>query len=227
MNKEQRYCFLAFGELALDVTYDEDGIISESGGVSAFNILYNLSALGEETYAIGGVGTGLNAIKAINSLKGSWVNTDYIEIINKPTNVFYIYKPRENLKDDNGIKIERVSPITGKSSIEWSDKLRTNLPQEFENRNVILIVSNFENVTKEFVKNAKKKCSNCKVSLDITNGKIFERYSSDYIWEYLQSIDFIQCSENTLIYICKKLGVSSLQELKELLFYIEAMVKKE
>ena len=37
MNKKQRYCFLAFGELALDVTYDENGIISESGGVSAFN----------------------------------------------------------------------------------------------------------------------------------------------------------------------------------------------
>ena len=213
MNKKQRYCFLAFGELALDVTYDENGIISESGGVSAFNTLYNLSVFGEETYAIGGVGNGQNAIKAINSLRKSGVNTDKIEIINKPTNVFYIFKPQKKLKNDNEIKIGRESPITGKSSIEWTNKISTNFPQEFEDRNVILIVSNFEPVTREFVKKAKQKCINCKVSLDITNGKIFEQYSKEYILEYLQSIDFIQCNENTLEIVLKKLNISSLEEL--------------
>lgn len=213
MNKEQRYCFLAFGELALDVTYDENGIISESGGVSAFNTLYNLAAFGEETYAVGGVGTGENAVKAINSLRKSGVNTENIQMVDKPTNVFYIFKPQKEIKNDNEIEINRVSPITGKSSIEWTDKLCTELPPEFENRNLILIVSNFEPVTKEFVQNTKQKCANSKVSLDITNGKIFERYSKEYILEYLKQIDFIQCNENTLGIICNKLGISSLEEL--------------
>lgn len=213
MNKKQRYCFLAFGELALDVTYDEKGIINQSGGVSAFNTLYNLSVFGEETYAIGGVGIGPNGIKAVNSLRKSGVNTENIETIEKTTNVFYIFKPQKELKNDNEIKIGRESPNTGESSIEWTDKISTDFPQEFEDRNVILIVSNFEPVTKEFIKKAKQKCINCKVSLDITNGKIFERYSKEYILEYFQSIDFIQCNENTLEFVLNKLNMSSPEEL--------------
>ena len=95
MNQNNEYCFLAFGELAVDVTYDEHGIIKEDGGVSAFNTLYTLSVLGKETYAIGGVGIDNKSGVAINSLKDYCVDTDYIEPIDKTTNVFYIYKTKK------------------------------------------------------------------------------------------------------------------------------------
>ena len=212
MNQNNEYCFLAFGELAVDVTYDEHGIIKEDGGVSAFNTLYTLSVLGKETYAIGGVGIDNKSGVAINSLKDYCVDTDYIEPIDKTTNVFYIYKPKKELKNDDEIDIGRVSPITGKSSIEWSNKLRTNLPNEFQNRNGVLIVSNFEPVTRQFVKSFKEKCKNGIVSLDITNGKIFEKYSEEELWDYLNIIDLVQCNENTAKILCQKLNILSPQE---------------
>ena len=226
MNESKKYIFLAFGELALDVMYDEHTIIKEVGGVSAFNTLYNLSVFGEEAYAIGGVGyditdttrrreerSAIKAIKTVESLKTSLVNTDNIQLINKPTNVFYIFKPKNKLDESEDLTINRVSPTTGKSSIEWSDKLTSILPQKFENKKVILIVSNFEPVTDRFINNTKKKCPESKISLDITNGKIFDKYSSEYLWKYLKKIDLAQCNENTSKLICKKLGVSSIEEL--------------
>lgn len=211
---DKKCCFIAFGELALDVTYGDDNyIIREVGGVSAFNTLYNLSVFGEETYAIGGVGTDINAFKALNSLKETFANTDNIRFLNKATNVFYIYKPSKVTKDDGEINIGRKSPITGKSTIEWSDKLCTELPEEFKDRNIILAVSNFERVTKEFIKNAKSKAKSCHVSLDITNGKIFDKYPEEYIWEHLKQVDLLQCNEQTFEAVSRKLNISSPQEL--------------
>ncbi len=172
MELNESYCFLAFGELALDIIHDEKAITKEVGGVSAFNTLYNLSVFGEETYAIGGVGIDINAFKAIASLKNMGTNTDYIEFLDKPTNAFYIFKPQRNLEGEE-VQIARQSPLTGKSSVEWSDKISTTFPNKFENRNVILIVSNFEGVTRSFIQNAKRQCQNCVVSLDITNPHIF------------------------------------------------------
>lgn len=226
MNESKKYIFLAFGELALDVMYNEHSIIKEVGGVSAFNTLYNLSVFGEETYAIGGVGydttdideniedrSAIKAIKTLESLKTSSVNTDNVQLVNKPTNVFYIYKPTNKLEVNGDLAINRISPITGKSTIEWSNELNSTLPEQFKNRNVILIVSNFEPVTSRFINDTKQKCPESKISLDITNGKIFDKYSSEYLWKYLQKIDLVQCNENTAKIICQKLGVSSAEEL--------------
>lgn len=210
--KDEKYCFIAFGELALDVIYDETHIIKEVGGVSAFNTIYNLALFGEEAYAIGGVGLDMNAIKAINSLKHSFVNTDNIEFVNKPTNVFYIYKP-QGMKDNEDIPIGRESPITGKSTIEWSDKITTTFPTEFQNRNIILVVSNFEEVTKKFIKETREKSKKSVVSLDITNPKIFENISSEYMWEYLRQVDLLQCNQNTFLAVKQKLEISTPEEL--------------
>lgn len=210
--EDEKYCFIAFGELALDVTYDETHIIKEVGGVSAFNTIYNLAMFGEEAYAVGGVGLDMNAIKAINSLKQSSTNTDNLEFVNKPTNVFYIYKPQE-LANSEEIPIGRESPITGKSSIEWSDKISTTLPEKFQNRNIILVVSNFEGVTKEFIKEAREKSKKSVISLDITNPKIFENKSSEYMWEYLKQINLLQCNQNTFKAVSQKLGISTPEEL--------------
>ena len=217
MSESKDYCFLAFGELAVDITYDESRIIKEAGGVSAFNTLYYLSVLGKEAYAIGGVGNDQKSGVAINSLQHYCVDTDYIEPINKPTNVFYIYKPKGDVKGDNDIEIARVSPFTGKSSIEWTNKLHTNLPEKFKERNIVLIISNFEPVTRQFVKNVKRQCKNAIVSLDITNGKIFEQYSATEILEYLKLMNLLQCNENTASILCNKLNVSSPNDLFSLM----------
>ena len=215
--KEEKYCFIAFGELAIDAFYDESGItIKEDGGVSAFNTLYNLAVLGQETYAIGGVGTYNQSSLAINSLKDYCVDTDYIEPIDKNTNTFYIYKPSKII-DDDSVKIGRCSPITGNKSIEWTNKLCTNVPDKFKEKNIALIVSNFEPVTRAFVKNVKEECQNPIISLDITNGKIFEQYSAEEILEYLKLFNFIQCNKNTYQLLSKKLGIESCMKLFSML----------
>lgn len=227
MGKSDKFIFIAFGELALDVMYDGSSKIYEAGGVSNFNTLYNLAALGEEAYAIGGVGyditdmnecredrSAIKAIKAIESLKHASVNTREIELItDKSTNVFYIYRPKNRLSTDGDLTIDRVSPITGKRTIEWSDRLNTTLPKQFENKRVILIVSNFEPGTRRFINDTQKKCPESRISLDITNGKIFDGYSAEYIWSYLKTINLIQCNENTAKSLCQKLGVSAIEEI--------------
>lgn len=213
MKNNKKYCFLAFGELALDIMYNDECVLKEMGGVSAFNVLYNLSIFGEETYAIGGVGNDINAIKAVNSLLESWANINYINFIPKATNVFYIYKPKRQLINHDEVEIKRESPITGQKTIKWSDKLNTKLPEKFKERNIILIVSNFEKVTNEFIKDAKNKSNDCIVSLDITNPKIFEQYSEKYLWDYLKNIDLLQCNKNTFKAFCEKMYIKSPEEL--------------
>lgn len=213
MDKNNQYCFLAFGELAVDILYNNTGVIYEKGGVSAFNTLYYLSVLGKETYAFGGVGYDNKYSIAVNSLKDFCVDTDHIEPINKETNVFYIYKPRTDIENDDDVEIGRVSPNTGKSSIVWTDELRTNIPEQFIDRNVVLIVSNFEPVTRQFVRNVKNECKNSIISLDITNEMIFKEYTTDEIWEYLSLMDLLQCNEKTAKALCNKLKLSSANEL--------------
>ncbi len=205
MKESERYCFLAFGELALDVTYKDNLFVNEVGGVSAFNTLYNLSIFGEKAYAIGGVGADVDGVKALESLKHSLANVDYIQFLNKPTNVFYMYKLPEVSETENSVDIDR-------SYVKWSNKLCTKLPKEFENRNVILIVSNFEKVTKAFIEEAKIKCKDCKVSLDITNANIFSEFSNGYIYDFLRLVDFIQCNESTSQAIFSKLNIDSPEE---------------
>lgn len=218
---ENNYCFLAFGELALDAIYekvdDKIKLIKENGGVSAFNTLYYLSTLGQETYAIGGVGTENKKTGiAIKSLKDYCTNTDYIKEIDKKVNEFFIYRPQSNNESidiSEEVDIGRTSPTTGKSSVEWSDKLRTSLPDEFKSRKCALIISNFEPVTRKFVRSFQENCNNGIVSLDITTEKIFEKYSCEEIIQYLKSLYFIQCNENTARSLCNKLGIQSLNEL--------------
>ena len=230
MDTLEKYIFLAFGELALDVLYNEEEIIRETGGVSAFNTLYNLSIFGEETYAIGGVGyditdmnenigarSAIRAIRAIESLKKVFTNVDEIELINKPTNIFYIFKPKKKLEINEDLTISRISPITGKSTINWSDELNTTLPRKFEGKRIVLVVSNFEPVTDIFIDETKRKSKESIISLDITNGKIFDKYPDEYLWRYLRKINLIQCNKNTASILCKKLHIESVEKLVSLL----------
>lgn len=230
MDTLEKYIFIAFGELALDVLYDEEGIIRETGGVSAFNTLYNLSIFGEETYAIGGVGydiadmnenieerSAIRAIKTIESLKQVFTNVEGIDLINKHTNTFYIFKPKKKLEMNEDLNISRESPITGKNTIDWSDELNTTLPKKFEGKRIVLVVSNFEPVTDRFINETKRKCKESIVSLDITNGKIFDKYSDEYLLRYLRKMNLIQCNKSTASIICKKLHIESIEKLVSLL----------
>ena len=61
-----KYIFVGLGELILDRTYDERlRTLTENGGYSTFNVLYDLGFLGEkEVYAVGVGGNDVNGIKA-------------------------------------------------------------------------------------------------------------------------------------------------------------------
>lgn len=221
MNLTKKPVYVFFGELAVDVTYNEKTglIVDKNGGVSAANALYYISIFGKKTYAVGGVGAIGNKDNegntyygiAINSLQDYSVNTDYIEpIYDKTTNIFYIPQPSTV---GNEVEIKRASPFTGKSSIEWTNELHTEIPEELKDEKIILIVSNFEPATRVFVKKVKKQCPDSIISLDITNEKIFEKYSNEEILEYLKSINLLQCTQTTAEFLCKKLNIPSYFEL--------------
>lgn len=84
------YTFVGFGELVIDKMYDEEGnLLKQDGGDTTWNILYHLGLMDENVYAIGGVGNDENSKLAIESLNNARVNTDYIQIQDKKTNIVY------------------------------------------------------------------------------------------------------------------------------------------
>lgn len=212
MDNIKKYIFLGFGELVLDKIYDEKhDLLKENGGCPVFNVLYNLGLSGEKAYAVGGVGNDENGNKAIASLHQGFVNTENVEILDKKTNVNHIIVPKI-ITNDNSVQIKQTSPLTGETIFKLSDKLNTHLPERVQNENIILVVSNFQKTTFEFIKDLKSNCKNCKVAMDIGNIMFFKDLPQEYISEFLSNINIIQMNQNCISELYKKLDVSSNKE---------------
>ena len=155
--------FVSHGDIILDKIYNEDlEFIKQDGGGCNWNDLYNLSLMGETCYAFGTAGNDEEGKVAISSLKRANVDTSYIEIEEKSTNIMNIIIPNSNL-NDNTVIHSWYSPITSKFTMNFSEDLPKKLPDSLQNNEVYLILDKFLPVNLEFLESIQ----NRKVCLDI------------------------------------------------------------
>lgn len=203
------YTFVGFGELVVDKTYDEKGtLLKQDGGDTTWNILYHLGLMGEKTYAIGAVGNDENMKVAINSLRNAKVNTDYIEVQNKKTNVIYSTL-RIDEEGKNNITFSEESPLDGEVCFQISQQLPTILPEEIREKNLIVILMDLHKQNIDFINGIRNK----KVALDLGHVEFFEKSDSKYILQFLKKIDICQLNGDVVKELLKKLNVSNEIEL--------------
>ena len=155
--------FIGHGDIMLDNIYDSDlKLIKQDGGGSNWNTLYNLSLMGESCYAIGTRGDDEEGRTALKSLQRAGVNTEYIEIEDKRTNIMNIIFPKEKL-DEGNINHTWYNPVTNERTIYFSDKLPTKLPKELNSKELYIILDRVRKVNMDFIDSIENK----KVCLDI------------------------------------------------------------
>ena len=141
--------------LILDKIYDGDlNLIKQDGGGCNWNDLYNLSLMGEKCYAFGSCGNDEEGKITISSLQRANVDTSYIEIEDKPTDVMNIIIPNSKL-NDNTVIHSWYSPITNKLTMTFSENLINKFPDELQENEVYIILDKFLPINLEFMKSIK------------------------------------------------------------------------
>lgn len=205
--------FIGFGELVVDKLYDKKGnLLNQDGGDTTWNILYHLGLMGEETYGVGACGNDENTQIAFDSLKRAKVNTEYIQIQDKKTNV--VYSTLE-IEKNGKPKIEffEKSPFDGQSSFEISKSIPIILPEELKEKDIIVVLMDLDSQNLEFINGIENK----KVALDLGHIEFFENLDSEYILEFLRKVDICQLNGDVVNTLLKKLNVRNELELYKLL----------
>ena len=209
---DKKYCLVAYSFPCVDQYYikDKEGNVipqKMTGGISCLNVLYNITLLRNNvsSYIVGAVGNDKNGEKALESLENVGVNTDYVKKENRKTNVFHIIIPEEITEDDS-VEISEVSPLTGVNTYSLPQEFKGELPKELEGKRIILCISNFEKSTMDFINQAKEKCKECVINLDVTKEKIFKEFSNEYIEELLNKVDMVQINNKTFKALYNKLN---------------------
>jgi sugar/nucleoside kinase (ribokinase family) len=91
----------------------------------------------------------------------------------------------------------------------------TNLPERFRNENIILIVSNFEPTTRDFIADAKRKAENAVIALDINRDWIFNGRPRESIEAFLSYVDLVQINQKNFSALRQKLNIASDEEFLE------------
>ena len=157
--------FISHADIILDKIYDSEfNLVKQDGGGCNWNDLYNLSLMGETCYAFGSCGNDEEGKIALDSLKRAGVNTDNVLIDDTiRTDVMNILLPASSSLDDNDVIHTWYSPITNKSTMHFSDNLPLDIPEDFKDKEVYIILDKFENINYEFL----QKIDNKKVCLDV------------------------------------------------------------
>ena len=210
---EKKSIFIGFGELVVDKLYDKKGnLLNQDGGDTTWNILYHLGLMGEETYGIGACGNDENTQIAFDSLKRAKVNTDYIQIQDKKTNIIYsVLEIEKNGK--HKINFFEKSPFDENSSFEMSRSIPTILPEELKEKDIIVVLMDLDSQNLEFINGIENK----KVALDLGHVEFFENLDSTYILEFLKKVDICQLNGDVVNELFKKLNVKNELELYKLL----------
>lgn len=218
---DKKYYLVAYSFPCVDQYYikDKEGNVipqKMTGGISCLNVLYNITLLKNNvsSYVIGAVGNDKNGEKALASLEKVGVNTNYVKRENRKTNVFHIIIP-EKITEDDSVEISEVSPLTGANTYSLPQEFKGELPKELEGKRVILCISNFEKSTMDFMKQAKEKCKECVINLDVTKEKIFKNFSNEYIEELLNKVDMVQINNKTFNALCNKLDFVEVENESE------------
>ena len=205
--------FVSHGDIILDKIYNGDlEFIKQDGGGFNWNDLYNLSLMGETCYAFGTAGNDEEGKVAISSLKRANVDTSYIEIEEKSTNIMNIIIPNSTL-NDNSVIHSWYSPITNKFTMNFSENLPKKLPDSLQNNEVYLILDKFLPVNLEFLESIQ----NRKVCLDIGHIRFFEHFTRQYLLNFFKNADYVQLNDSVTDLLFERLDVKDEAELFELL----------
>lgn len=205
--------FVSHGDIILDKIYNGDlEFIKQDGGGCNWNDLYNLSLMGETCYAFGTAGNDEEGKVAISSLKRANVDTSYIEIEEKSTNIMNIIIPNSTL-NDNTVIHSWYSPITNKLTMNFSENLPKKLPDSLQNNEVYLILDKFLPVNLEFLESIQ----NRKVCLDIGHIRFFEHFTRQYLLNFFKNADYVQLNDSVTDLLFERLDVKDEAELFELL----------
>lgn len=205
--------FVSHGDIILDKIYNGDlEFIKQDGGGCNWNDLYNLSLMGETCYAFGTAGNDEEGKVAISSLKRANVDTSYIEIEEKSTNIMNIIIPNSTL-NDNSVIHSWYSPITNKFTMNFSENLPKKLPDSLQNNEVYLILDKFLPVNLEFLESIQ----NRKVCLDIGHIRFFEHFTRQYLLNFFKNADYVQLNDSVTDLLFERLDVKDEAELFELL----------
>lgn len=207
--------FISHADIILDKIYDyKFNLIKQDGGGCNWNDLYNLSMLGEKCYAFGTCGNDEEGKIAINSLEKAGVNVDNVIVDNNiSTAVMNILLPDNKSLGENDIIHTWYSPITNKNTMHFSDNLPLDIPEEFENKEIYIILDKFEAINYEFL----QKIQNKKVCLDIGAEEFIEYYTNQYLINFFKQANIIQLNGNICNYLFNKLKIHDELEFFNLL----------
>ena len=198
--------FVSHGDIILDKFYDCNlNLIKEDGGGCNWNDLYNLSLMGEKCYAVGSIGNNKDGEIAVNSLKKAGVNTDYIIVEDKKTNVMNIIMPNSEI-EDNSILHSWYSPITNEYTMNFSENLPVNFPSELQNYKSYIILDKFQPVNLEFVENLPNNSTLC---LDIGHIRFFEHFTRQYLTKFLNRSKFVQINDTVTNLLFERFNVKN------------------
>ncbi len=205
--------FISHGDLILDKIYDGNlNLLKEDGGGCNWNDLYNLAYMGETCYAFGGIGNDREGQIALNSLKKIGINTDSVIVEDKSTNIMNIIIPNHAL-DDNTVLHSWYSPITNTYTMNFSNNLPTDIPEELKGKEIYVILDKFLPVNLEFIKNIPNK----KVCLDVGSTRYFEHFTKQYLISFFKEANYVQLNDSVSSLLLERLQVKTYTELFELL----------
>ncbi len=124
-----------------------------------------------------------------------------------------ILLPESNSLDDNDVIHTWYSPITNKNTMHFSDNLPLDIPEDFKDKEIYIILDKFENINYEFI----QKVQNKKVCLDVGAEEFIEYYTNKYLINFFKQASLMQLNHNICDYLFKKLKISNEVEFFNLL----------
>lgn len=213
--------FISHGDLILDKIYDDDlNLLKQDGGGCNWNDLYHLATMGETCYAIGSKGNDEEGKLALQSLSQVGINTNYVITENKKTNIMNIIIPSNSLKD-NSVIHAWYSPITNEYTMNFSEHLPTNLPEELKDKQLYLILDKFLPVNLSFLQKNRK--ADTKICLDVGHIRFFEHFTRQYLTSFFSMANFIQINDSVTSLLLERFHVSNIIEFFQL-FHFDLLI---
>ncbi len=207
----KKYNIVGFGQLLVDKLYNENGeCIKIDGGDTVWNILYNLSMMGEKCYAIGTAGKDEYAKIAIESLNNVGVNTIGIQLNDEKTNV--LYGIITNSSDFQDIVYTDRDPNTKELTVTISNNLPNKIPEILDLENIIVVFMNLQKSNLAFLKNVK---GEKKVILDIGHKERIDEVTIEEIDNMLKKVNICQINEKVINALLTRLNIGNVEQLMD------------
>lgn len=200
---------IGVGNLVTDYYYKDYKFLGACGGMTAFNIIANLSSK-YETYAVGICGDDDDGRIAVQSLQNLNVNTEYVLATEKQTRCFNI-----NIQE-NGISSKKRCPICNRKKWYETSEKKIELPKKIIIKNKTIVV--FDTVNDENISLASisKKCGSINI-IDIGQVGKLEDFDKDQFVNNIQNkFDLVQLNERVSDFLIKKFELKNTKELNKL-----------